>query len=272
MSFNNKLNNSILKKKSYLCVGLDPDIEKIPHVLHKEENPIKKFVEEIVNATKKYAIAYKSNMAFFECEGFSGLRALESLKKIIPEDIILILDGKRGDIGNTANKYAKSAYELLGADAVTVNPYMGFDAVKPFIENAEKGVFVLGLTSNKSAEDFQYLHIKNEPLYMIVGKKVNLWNSNNNCGLVVGATKPEELAEIRKKFPTLPFLVPGVGAQGGDLKTVIKNGEDKNGTGLLINAGRDILYCSSGNDFAGKSSERAKYYFEIMSQNFDCLS
>ena len=175
---------------------------------------------------------------------------------------------KRGDIGNTANKYAKSAFEIFGADAVTVNPYMGFDAVKPFIENAEKGAFVLGLTSNKSAEDFQYLQMEEETLYMNVCKKVNQWNINNNCGLVVGATKPEELSEIRKHYPALSFLVPGVGAQGGDLESVIENGKDPNNTGLLINVGRDILYQSTGNDFAKKSAERAKYYFDIMSENF----
>lgn len=268
MTFNERLNNLILKKKSYLCVGLDPDMDKIPEVLQREENPLKKFTEEIINATKEYTVAFKANLAFFECEGIKGLVALESLKNIIPNDTILILDGKRGDIGNTADKYAKSAYKLLGANAVTVNPYMGFDAVKPFIENAEKGAFVLGLTSNKSAEDFQYLKAGAETLYLNVCEKVNLWNSNNNCGLVVGATKPQELVEIRKKFPNLPFLVPGVGAQGGDLETVIKNGKDPNGTGLLINVGRDIMFSSTGNDFAEKSSERAKYYFEEMSQNF----
>ena len=269
MSFNKRLNELILTKKSYLCVGLDPDMDKFPKVLHKEKNPILKFTEEIINATKEYTVAYKANLAFFECEGAKGLEALESLKINIPDDMILILDGKRGDIGNTANKYAKAAFEILGADAVTVNPYMGFDAVKPFIENSEKGAFVLGLTSNKSAEDFQYLQVGNESLYMSVSKKVDQWNLNKNCGLVVGATKPEELSEIRETFPALPLLVPGVGAQGGDLKSVIENGKDQNGTGLLINVGRDILYQGSGNDFAKNSEKRAQYYFEIMSQNFE---
>ncbi len=268
MTFNERLNSLIIKKKSYLCVGLDPDIDKIPTVLHTEKNPLKKFTEEIINATKEFAIAFKANLAFFECEGIKGLEALESLKNIIPGDTILILDGKRGDIGNTANKYAKSAYKLLGADAVTVNPYMGFDAVKPFIENAEKGAFVLGLTSNKSATDFQYLEMEKETLYMNVCKKVNQWNSNNNCGLVVGATKPRELLEIRQKFPELSFLVPGVGAQGGDLETVIENGKDTNGTGLLINVGRDIMFNSRGDDFAEKAEKRADFYSEEMSKSF----
>ena len=267
MSFNNRLNNLILKKKSYLCVGLDPDMDKIPSVLHSEKNPLKKFTEEIIKATKEFAIAFKANLAFFECEGIKGLEALEALRNNIPKDVILILDGKRGDIGNTANKYAKSAYELLGADAVTANPYMGLDAVKPFIENPEKGVFVLGLTSNKSAEDFQYLKVGNESLHMNVCKKVNQWNINNNCGLVVGATKPQELAEIRERFPALPFLVPGVGAQGGDLETVIENGKDPNRTGLLINVGRDIMFNSTGNDFADKAADKSQYYFELMSKN-----
>jgi len=268
MKFNNRLNDLILKKKSYLCVGLDPDMDKIPEVMEKEKNPIKKFTEEIINATKGHAIAFKANLAFFECEGFYGLEALESLQENIPEDVILILDGKRGDIGNTANKYARSAYELLGADAVTVNPYMGFDAVKPFVENAEKGAFVLGLTSNKSAQDLQYLNIGEETLYMNVCKKVNQWNSNKNCGLVIGATKPLELAEIREKFPTLPFLVPGVGAQGGDLETVINNGKDAQSAGILINVGRDIMFNSTEIDFAEKAGKRANYYFDVMSRNF----
>jgi len=268
MTFNENLNSLILKKKSYLCVGLDPDMEKIPEIMLKEKNPIKKFTEDIINASKDYAVAFKANLAFFECEGFKGLEALESLRKNIPDDVVLILDGKRGDIGNTANKYAKSAYEILGADAVTVNPYMGFDAIKPFIENEEKGAFVLGLTSNKSALDLQYLQVGEETLYMNVCKKVNQWNLNNNCGLVVGATKPQELAEIREKFPALSFLVPGVGAQGGDLETVIKNGKNSNRTGLLINVGRDIMFHSTENNFAEKASERAKYYFDVMSENF----
>lgn len=268
MNFNERLNEIILEKRSFLCVGLDPDMDKMPSILHSDKNPLKKFTEEIINATKDYAVAFKANLAFFECEGFKGLEALESLRNNIPEDVILILDGKRGDIGNTANKYAKSAYEIFGADAVTVNPYMGFDAVKPFIENHEKGAFVLGLTSNKSASDFQYLPVEEETLYMNVCKKVNRWNAKNNCGLVVGGTKPEELKEIRKFYPAIPFLVPGVGAQGGDLEAVIKNGKDQNNTGLLINVGRDILYKSSGNDFAKKSEDRAKYYIEAMSHYF----
>lgn len=269
MKFNDKLNDLILKKKSFLCVGLDPDMDKIPKILYSEKNLLMKFTEEIIHATKEYAVAFKANLAFFECEGKKGLEALESLRENISEDIILILDGKRGDIGNTANKYAKSAFELLGADAVTVNPYMGFDAVKPFIENEEKGVFVLGLTSNKSASDFQYLQVGEETLYKNVCKKVNQWNSNNNCGLVVGATKPQELTEIREKYPDLPFLVPGVGAQGGNLESVIKNGKDLNGTGLLINVGRDIMFNTNGRDFSEKAGERAQYYFELMTQNFE---
>ena len=268
MTFNERLHDLILKKKSYLCVGLDPDLDKIPQIMHKEQNPLKKFTQEIIKATKKYAIAFKANTAFFECEGSKGLQALESLRENIPEEVILILDGKRGDIGNTANKYAKSAYDLLGADAVTVNPYMGFNAVQPFIENSEKGAFVLGLTSNKTASDFQYLRFGEETLYMNVCKKVDQWNTNKNCGLVVGATKPQELAEIRHRFSLLPFLVPGVGAQGGDLESVIKNGTDAQGAGLLINVGRDIMFNSSGSDFEEKASERAKYYFDEMQKSF----
>ncbi len=266
MNFNERLNKLIREKKSYLCVGLDPDIDKIPNLLLSENNPIKKFTEEIINATKEYAVAYKANMAFFECEGIKGLNALESLKSLMPVNALLILDGKRGDIGNTAKKYAKAAFETFGTDAVTVNPYMGLDAIKPFIENAEKGAFVLGLTSNNSAKDFQYLQVGGQTLYLNVANKVRDWNKQNNCGLVVGATKTGELTKLRSEIKDLPFLVPGIGAQGGDLQSVIQFGCDQNGTGLLINVGRDILYQGSGSDFADKASRRAEYYKNEMNK------
>jgi orotidine-5'-phosphate decarboxylase len=265
LSFNERLNMLISQKASFLCVGIDPDMDKIPAHLHYEKNPIDLFVREIVEATKEHVVAYKANLAFFECEGQNGLEALQNLASYVPNDVILILDGKRGDISNTAKKYTKAYFETLGADAITLNPYMGRDALQVFMEDTTKGSFVLSLTSNSGAADFQYLQIGTEPLYQYVAKKIREWNKNNNCGLVVGATDPEELKILRRVIPDLPFLVPGVGAQGGNLKKVMEFGRDKDGLGLLVNVGRDILYQSAAKDFADKAKKRAAEYVKEMS-------
>jgi orotidine-5'-phosphate decarboxylase len=265
LSFNERVNWLISKKASFLCVGLDPDMDKIPSHLKYEKNPIDLFVREIIEATKDSAVAYKANLAFYECEGQNGLEALHNLSSVIPKDVILILDGKRGDIDNTAKKYAKAYFDTLGADAITLHPYMGHDSLQPFMTDPEKGVFVLALTSNKGASDFQHLQIGSEPLHQFVAKKVQSWNQNKNCGLVVGATDTEELKILRQVIPDMPFLVPGVGAQGGNLKEVLEFGRDKDGLGLLINVGRDILYQDSGKDFAQKSKQRAVEYVNEMS-------
>lgn len=265
LSFNERLNMLISNKSSFLCVGLDPDMDKIPPHLKYEKNPIKLFIEEIVESTKELVIAYKANLAFFECEGQNGLEALNDLSTLIPKDVILILDGKRGDIGNSSKKYAKSLFEELGADAITVHPYMGFDSLEPFMEKPERGIFVLSLTSNEGAIDFQHLQIGTVPLYQYVAKKVEKWNTKNNCGLVVGAADIEGLRILRGAIPNLPFLIPGVGEQGGDLKEVIKSSRDKAGTGMIINVGRDILYASDGKDFAEKARDRVTFYTQEMS-------
>jgi orotidine-5'-phosphate decarboxylase len=265
LSFNERINWLISKKASFLCIGLDPDMDKIPSHLKYEKNPIDLFVREIVEATKDTAVAYKANLAFYECEGQNGLEALHNLSSVIPKDVILILDGKRGDIDNTAKKYAKAYFDTLGADALTLHPYMGHDSLQPFMADPEKGAFVLALTSNHGASDFQHLQIGSEPLHQYVAKKVRSWNQNKNCGLVVGATDIEELKILRQVIPDLPFLVPGVGAQGGNLKEVLEFGRDKDGLGLLINVGRDILYQDSGKDFAQKSKRRAEEYVNEMS-------
>ncbi|MCK5344960.1 MAG: orotidine-5'-phosphate decarboxylase [Candidatus Heimdallarchaeota archaeon] len=265
LSFNERVNWLISKKASFLCVGLDPDMDKIPPYLKYEKNPIDLFIREIVEATKDSVVAYKANLAFYECEGQNGLEALQNLSSIIPKDVILILDGKRGDIDNTAKKYAKSYFETLGADAVTLNPYMGQDSLQPFFTDPEKGSFVLALTSNRGSSDFQHLQIGTEPLHQYVAKKIREWNKNKNCGLVVGATDIEELKILRRVIPDMPFLVPGIGAQGGNLKEVLEFGRDKDGLGILINVGRDILYQSSGKDFAQKSKQRVIDYVNEMS-------
>ena len=215
-------------------------------------------------ATRDYVVAYKANLAFFECEGKNGLEALHNLSAMIPSDILLILDGKRGDIENTSRKYAHAYFKQLNAHAVTANPYMGHDALKPFLEYTDRGTFVLALTSNRGSEDFQYLQIGTEPLFQYIARRVQEWNTGNNCGLVVSAKDIEELKILRRILPDMPFLIPGVGAQGGDLKEVMTYGRDRSGTGMLVNVGRSILYAGSGKDFAQKAGEKAKSYVQEM--------
>ncbi len=264
LSFNERLNMLISNKSSLLCVGLDPVIEKLPPHLKYEKNPFIIFNREIVEATCDLTIAYKANMAFYECEGQNGLEALNDLETMMSKDTLLILDGKRGDVPHTAEMYASGYFEQFGADAVTVNPYMGRDSVAPFIKDPERGAFILSLTSNEGSMDFQHLQIGMDPMYLYVGKKVQTWNVQNNCGLVVSAKDIEGMKILRGALPDLPFLVPGVGAQGGSFEDVVKSGRDKKGTGLLINIGRDIIYAGEGKDFAQKVRERAKYYVDEM--------
>jgi len=264
-SFNERLNMLISNKSSLLCVGLDPVIDNIPSHLKYEKNPLMLFNREIVEATCDLAIAYKANLAFYESEGQNGLEALYDLETMISKDMLLILDGKRGDVPHTSDKYAHAYFDQLGADAVTLSPYMGKDSVDSFIKIPEKGAFVLSLTSNEGVQDFQYLQVGVDPLYLHVGKTVSKWNTNNNCGLVVGAKDMEGLKILRNALPDLPFLVPGVGAQGGDLKEVVKYGRNKAGTGLLVNIGRDIIYADSGKKFSPKVKEKAQSYVDEMS-------
>jgi orotidine-5'-phosphate decarboxylase len=264
-SFNERLNMLISQKSSFLCLGLDPDAERIPSFLKYEKNPLYKFVHEIIEATKDIVVAYKANLAFYECEGQNGWDTLMDLSLLIPDDVLLILDGKRGDIGNTSEKYALAYFDRLGADAITLNPYMGFDALEPFLRNPAKGCFILSLTSNKSAADFQTLQVGATPLYLKVAKKVTEWNVKNNCGLVVGAMDIEGLEILRQNIPDLPFLIPGVGAQGGHMKEALHYGRDKHGTGVLINIGRDILYSGMAKDFAQQARNRALFYTQEMS-------
>jgi len=264
LPFNDRLNMLISNKSSLLCIGLDPVMENLPSHLKYEKNPFIIFNQEIVEATHDLAIAYKANMAFYECEGQNGLEALNDLETMMSKDILLILDGKRGDVPHTAEMYASGYFKQFGANAVTVNPYMGKDSVEPFTKDPEKGAFVLSLTSNEGSMDFQHLQIGLDPLYLYVGKKVESWNDQKNCGLVVSAKDIEGMKILRGALPDLPFLVPGVGAQGGSFGDVVKFGRDKNGTGLLINVGRDIIYAGAGKDFAQKVRERAKYYVDEM--------
>lgn len=259
---NQQLFENIQKKGSFLCVGLDTDLTKIPGFLLGTTDPIFAFNKEIIDATADYAIAYKPNLAFYESEGLEGWRSLEKTVHYIREnypDIFLIADAKRGDIGNTSSMYAKAFFEKMDFDAITVAPYMGEDSVKPFLAYEGKYVVLLALTSNKGASDFQFIASENsgEKLFESVLRTSQKWGNAENMMYVVGATKAEELAGIRNLVPAHFLLVPGVGAQGGSLQEVAKYGLNKQ-CGLLVNSSRAIIYASNGQDFAVKAAESAK--------------
>ena len=251
-------------KKSLLCIGLDIDIERIPPFLLTELDPLFYFNRAIVEATHDCAAAYKLNIAFYEALGIPGWDLLERTLSIMPPNVMIIADAKRGDIGNSSRKYAETFFKTFAFDAITVNPYMGFDALQPFLEYEDKGIYVLGLTSNTGALDFQYLKVENEmPLYLKVAEKVVEWNFvYGNLGLVVGGTHANEVAQIREQAPQIPFLVPGIGAQGGNLELAVKNAIAQGGRGALFNASRSIIYASSGHDFAEVAHERAHHLKE----------
>jgi len=248
MEFNEKIRLKIRGKNSLVCVGLDTVPEKIPAHLTGRD-PVFRFNRAIIDATADLVLAYKPNLAFYESLGTEGWDILKRTVSAMPEDVIKIGDGKRGDIGNTAEQYAKALFDL-GFNAVTVNPYMGWDSIGSFVSDEEKGAFILCLTSNPGAKDFQYIQSCGKTLYQLVAEKAVRWNGKGNCGLVVGATRPEELKQVRETAPNLPFLIPGVGAQGGDLESSVLSGTDAEGEMAVINASRTILYASSGRDFA----------------------
>ncbi|MDD2891183.1 MAG: orotidine-5'-phosphate decarboxylase [bacterium] len=247
-----KFRLAIKKSNSLVCVGLDTDIKKIPQFLLKEKNPMLAFNKKIIEATSDIVSAYKLNSAFYESQGLAGIETLMETRKCIPSDVIAICDAKRGDIGNTSKMYAKAAFEIMGFDILTVNPYLGTDAVAPFLEYEDKGVFILCLTSNPGAYDFEIYG--KEPIFKRVASFANEWNKKyGNCGLVVGATMSDFLSDIKGIAPELPWLVPGVGAQGGSVEDVIKHG----GENLVINSSRNIIYASSEENFAEKAREEA---------------
>lgn len=238
-----------------ISLGLDLDAKKMPAEFVGSTKKMFDYVHRVIDATSDKVCAYKPNIAFFERFGADGLSLLKQIVQRIPEDIPVIVDGKRGDIGNTASHYAAAMFEWLNADWVTINPYMGYDSIRPFIEYKEKGVFVLCLTSNTGSKDFQHLICDGHPLYRHVAEKVRYWDKDFNCGLVVGATQPEQLKEIRDMAGDMPLLIPGVGAQGGDLETAAKFGTANFTKPALINVSRSILYASQGLDFAQKARE-----------------
>lgn len=240
--------HQIKLKKSFLCVGLDTDLAKIPeHLLHFDD-PVFEFNKRVIDATKNYCVAYKPNLAFYECLGPKGWESLEKTMDYIPDSIFTIADAKRGDIGNTGKMYAQTFFSYFNFDAVTVAPYMGEDSVTPFLEYTDKWVILLGLTSNKGSNDFQTLQTKQGLLYEAVIKKSQEWGNPDNLMYVIGATHPEKLEEIRYIAKDYFFLVPGVGAQGGNLSDVARSGLNRD-IGLLVNSSREIIYASSAPDF-----------------------
>ncbi len=249
----------IKRKQSLLCVGLDTDLEKIPGFLKQNfDNPVLEFNRRIIKATADIAVAFKINTAFYESQGEEGWKNLIETIKLIPEDILIIADAKRADIGNTSKMYAKAFFEKMNADAVTVAPYMGMDSVKPFLEYKNKWIIILALTSNIGSKDFQYLPVDRAgtKLYEKVLETSSSWGNINNTMFVVGATHPEDFKSIRQIVPQHFLLVPGIGAQGGDLQQVLKHGLISD-YGLLINSSRGIIYASNGEDFDSAARKKA---------------
>jgi orotidine-5'-phosphate decarboxylase len=261
-----KLINEIHKKKSFLCIGLDVDLKKIPSHLLTKDDPIYEFNKAIIDATHHLCVAYKPNTAFYEAYGIKGWSALQKTIYYLNEkypDIFTIADAKRGDIGNTSSMYAKAFFEDLGFDSVTVAPYMGKDSVEPFLAFENKHTILLTLTSNEGAFDFQTKKVDGKELYKKVLETSKNWKNSENLMYVVGATKAEYLDDIRKIIPNSFLLVPGVGAQGGNLEEVCKYGLNEN-VGLLVNSSRGIIYASKGDDFALEAAVKAKKLQEQM--------
>ena len=257
MPFFQRLAAACSRNQSYLCIGLDPDPARLP------VPDVLTFLRTVIDATADLACAYKPNAAFFEALGPGGWEVLVRTVEAVPDGVPVILDGKRGDIGSTAAAYARAAFDVAGADAVTANPYLGGDALAPFLEREDRGVYVLCRTSNPGARDLQDLAVQGEdggtrPLYLAVAERARRWNRHGNVGLVVGATYPEEMQAVRRACPDLPFLVPGVGAQGGDLAAAVRAALDAGGGGFVIAASRQVLYAGDGREFAAAARRAAQ--------------
>jgi orotidine-5'-phosphate decarboxylase len=265
MNFIEKLSNIVRKSNSLLCIGLDPDPTLMP-----ERMGVFEFNKAIIDATADLVCAYKPQFAFYEALGEEGMDALRRTIKYIPRDILSIADAKRGDIGNTSRAYAQAIFSDLNCDAATINPYLGFDSIEPFIQYRDKGVFILCRTSNPGAKDFQSLLCQiddgTRPLFEIVAIKAREWNTYGNIGLVMGATYPEELKHIRQSNPEMPLLIPGIGAQGGDIALTVRYGIDAKGERAIINSSRQILYASRNKDFAIAARRAAMALRDQMNQ------
>jgi len=266
MNYEN-LVTSVKERKNFLCVGLDTDPELIPDHLKDSEDPVFEFNRQIIDATKNHCVAYKVNTAFYEAHGIRGWETLEKTAHYIPDTHFRIADAKRGDIGNTSKNYAKAFFEIMPFDAITVSPYMGYDSILPFLEYENKCTIILALTSNKSSNDFQMLDNMGEPIYARVVRTSMNWAHHSKIMYVVGATHPYQLREIRDMAPNHFFLVPGVGAQGGDLREIVDNGLNSN-VGLLVNASRSIIYASNGTDFAIEAQKAAQVLADQMAEIF----
>ena len=265
MNFLEKLLTASRQQNSLLCVGLDPEPGRFPAQLRGRPaaKAVAHFCQAIIEATTAYVCAYKPNMAFFEVLGPEGMYVFQEVLRSIPAHVSIIVDAKRGDLGNTARNYAATVFDVYGCDAVTVNPYLGYDSVAPFLEYHEKGVILLCRTSNPGARDFQDLLVHGEkgqvkPLYEVVAQRVQSWNKASNCGLVVGATYPKELRTIRSLCPDMPILIPGVGAQGGDLEASVAAGVDACGERAIIAVSRTVLYAGDGADYAAVAANEAR--------------
>lgn len=264
MNFTERLCDTCQRKGSLLCVGLDVVRERIPSHLQECEEPLFDFNKAIIDATADYVAAYKLNTAFYEAYGASGWQVLQSSIQYVPDGILIIADAKRGDVGHTSAMYAQALFQELGADAITASPFLGHDSVVPFLSDPAKGVFFLCLTSNPGSADFQRFTSGNRMLFEHVAATVADWNEHGNCGLVVGATHPEEMGRIRRLAPQLPFLIPGVGAQGGDVESSVTYGTDEKGELALFNSSRGIIYKSNGLDFADAARQEAKLLRDVL--------
>jgi orotidine-5'-phosphate decarboxylase len=262
MSLTERLLEQSRRCNSLLCVGLDSAWGKLPEAVRQSPDPVLAFNQRIVEATANWACAFKPNIAFYEALGPAGLETLRRTIAFVHDQTtaLVIVDAKRGDIGNTSVAYAQALFDMLRADAVTLNPYLGRDALAPFLDRSDRGGFILCRTSNPDAGEFQDLLVDGRPLYQVVAERVRTWNELGNCGLVVGATFPEELAIVRGLCPDMPLLVPGVGAQQGDLAAAVRAGVDRNGERILVNVARGILYASTGPDFASAAARAAEQY------------
>jgi orotidine-5'-phosphate decarboxylase len=265
--FSKRLKTAVRRTGGFLCVGLDVDLARLPEGLPKDPEGAYAFCRSIIESTKDLAAAYKPNLAFFEAMGQMGLSCLERVRASVPAECLFVADAKRGDIGNTSDAYAKAFFEQMFCDAVTLSPYMGKDTVDPFLEYEGTCSFVLGLTSNPSAADFQLLELKEGGrLYEKVAKTAAAWGEGRKgeVGLVVGATQADHLRDLRKIAPRTPFLVPGVGTQGGDLAAVVREGRAEDGAGLLVNVSRQVIYASSKKDHAQAARREAEKLVEQM--------
>lgn len=262
-AFFQKLEARAKVAESRLCVGLDPDPELMPKKYADNPEGVYGFLSEIIGATADYAACYKPNLAFFEALGVEGWHLLAQVMKAVPKDIPVIVDAKRGDIGSTARRQAHAIFDVLGADAVTLNPLMGHDSIEPWLEYEDKGLYLLCITSNPGAKDFEMWF----DLYLQVARKVGEWNTAGNCGLVVGATQPMQLANVLMEAPELPLLVPGVGSQGGEIDLLAQAGRGRPMSRLMINVSRGVLYASNKPDFARSARKAAKEYRDRINQS-----